>query len=114
MVSERCARVGWSGRVEPGGFFRVDFPEGIQEVAAEVGVRDHGKGVCEVRHGGLGAVNLKMPEAYRKQTLGYLAREEPRAVLGLPENYQRRNSKRPTRRPSRERARTLAGITRSS
>ena len=28
-----------------------------------------------------------MPEEYRKQTLGYLAREEPRAVLGLPENY---------------------------
>jgi hypothetical protein len=29
----------------------------------------------------------EMPEEYRKQTLGYLAREEPRAVLGLPENY---------------------------
>jgi hypothetical protein len=29
----------------------------------------------------------QMPEEYRKQTLGYLAREEPRAVLGLPENY---------------------------
>jgi len=28
-----------------------------------------------------------MPEEYRKQTIGYLAREEPRAVLGLPENY---------------------------
>jgi hypothetical protein len=29
----------------------------------------------------------EMPEEYRKQTLGYLTREEPRAVLGLPENY---------------------------
>ena len=28
-----------------------------------------------------------MPEEYRKQILGYLAREELRAVLGVPENY---------------------------
>jgi len=29
----------------------------------------------------------EMPEEYRKQTLGYLAREEPRAVLGLPDDF---------------------------
>jgi curved DNA-binding protein CbpA len=28
-----------------------------------------------------------MPEEYRKQTLGYLAREEPRTVLALPEDF---------------------------
>ena len=29
----------------------------------------------------------EMPEEYRKQTLGYLAREEPRTVLALPEDF---------------------------
>ena len=29
----------------------------------------------------------EMPEEYRKQTLGHLAREEPRAVLGLPDDF---------------------------
>ncbi len=29
----------------------------------------------------------EMPEEYRKQTLGYLAREEPRTVLDLPEDF---------------------------
>jgi len=29
----------------------------------------------------------EMPQDYRKQTLGYLAREEPRAVLDLPDNF---------------------------
>ena len=29
----------------------------------------------------------EMPEEYRKQTLGYQAREEPRTVLALPEDF---------------------------
>jgi len=56
----------------------------------------------------------EMPEEYRKQTSGYLAREEPRAMLGLPENYTEAQLKEAYRTAVRERARTLAGIMRSS
>ncbi len=40
---------------------------------------------ASIRHQAL--FYTEMPEEYRKQTLGYLAREEPRAVLGLPDDF---------------------------
>ncbi len=40
---------------------------------------------ASIRHQAL--FYTEMPEEYRKQTLGYLAREEPRAVLGLPDKF---------------------------
>jgi len=40
---------------------------------------------ASIRHQAL--FYTEMPQEYRKQTLGYLAREEPRAVLGLPGDF---------------------------
>lgn len=51
----------------------------------------------------------EMPEEYRKQTLGYLAREEPSAVLGLPENYTQAQLKEACRTAVKRRRPDLGG-----